>query len=197
MAPTPADQQFNTDSSALTDFVINQGNGVKGLSETGLKALPKAYIQPLEERMCASATQVSPQESIPIIDMSNWEEPKVAKAVCDAAEKWGFFQVVNHAVPIQVLENSKMQLIASLGCQPRKRKSIPRKHSASSNVRCTLFLSLSRPQAPTALPRSSMPRVTPQSTQFSSSVDLPPPPSRPKAPDPLPQSPTPTFVIIL
>ncbi|MFQ6627535.1 hypothetical protein Gotur_004768, partial [Gossypium turneri] len=70
MAPTVA-EPFN-DSLALIDFVINQGNGVKGLSEMGLKALPKQYIQPLEERMC----------------MTN-----------------GFFQIVNHDVPVEVLEN--------------------------------------------------------------------------------------------
>ncbi|OMO96917.1 Oxoglutarate/iron-dependent dioxygenase [Corchorus olitorius] len=103
MAPTLA-EPF-ADSSALTEFVINQGNGVKGLSELGLRALPKQYIQPLEERLCM--TNVVQQESIPIIDMSNWEDPQVAKSICDAASKWGFFQIVNHDVPVQVLENVK------------------------------------------------------------------------------------------
>ncbi|KAK8698261.1 hypothetical protein V6N13_114386 [Hibiscus sabdariffa] len=84
MAPTLA-QPFD-DSSALVDFVINQGNGVKGLSEMGLKALPKQYIQPLEERMCM--TNVQAQESIPIIDMSNWHSPEVAKSICEAASRW-------------------------------------------------------------------------------------------------------------
>ncbi|KAK6247885.1 hypothetical protein QUC31_019450 [Theobroma cacao] len=135
MAPTIADQLFNTDSSALTDFVINQGNGVKGLSEMGLKALPKAYIQPLEERMWASATQVIPEESIPIIDMTNWEDPKVAKAVCDAAEKWGFFQIVNHAVPIQVLENVQDATHRFFGLPAEEKKKYSKEHSASSNVR--------------------------------------------------------------
>ncbi|KAK8520039.1 hypothetical protein V6N12_004003 [Hibiscus sabdariffa] len=84
MAPTLA-EHFQ-DSSALREFVINQGNGVKGLSELGLTALPKQYIQPLEERTCM--TNIVLQESIPIIDMSNWEDPQVAKSICDAASKW-------------------------------------------------------------------------------------------------------------
>ena len=132
MAPTIVDQQF-TDSSALTDFVINQGNGVKGLSEMGLKALPKPYIQPLEERMCM--TKILPQESIPIIDMSNWEDPKVAKAVCDAAEKWGFFQIVNHAVPIEVLENVKDATHRFFGLPADEKNKYSKEYSASTNVR--------------------------------------------------------------
>ncbi|KAE8733676.1 Feruloyl CoA ortho-hydroxylase 2 [Hibiscus syriacus] len=103
MAPTLADP-FQ-DYSALFEFVINQGNGVKGLSELGLKVLPKQYIQPLEERTCMS--NIVPQESIPIIDMSNWQDPEMAKSICDAASKWGFFQIVNYDVPIHVLDNVK------------------------------------------------------------------------------------------
>ncbi|MBA0574043.1 hypothetical protein Golob_001281, partial [Gossypium lobatum] len=103
MAPTLADP-FN-DSSTLVEFVINQGNGVKGLFKLGLTALPKQCIQPLEESMCM--TNIIPQGSIPIIDMSNWEDPKVVKSICDAASKWGFFQIVNHDVPIEVLEHVK------------------------------------------------------------------------------------------
>ncbi|KAJ6351258.1 hypothetical protein OIU78_007221 [Salix suchowensis] len=42
-------------------------------------------------------------ESIPIIGMSKWDDPEVSKAICEAAGKWGFFQIINH----RVLENVK------------------------------------------------------------------------------------------
>ncbi|TYG87086.1 hypothetical protein ES288_A13G184600v1 [Gossypium darwinii] len=132
MAPTLADP-FN-DSSALIDFVINKGNGVKGLSELGLKALPKQYIQPLEERMCM--TNIVPQGSIPIIDMSKWEDPKVAKSICDAASEWGFFQIVNHDVPIEVLlENVKDATYNFFKMPVEVKNKYSKEHSSSNNVR--------------------------------------------------------------
>ncbi|MCD9560969.1 hypothetical protein HAX54_019835 [Datura stramonium] len=39
------------DLSNITHFVVNEGHGVKGLSEMGLQELPKQYIQPIEERI--------------------------------------------------------------------------------------------------------------------------------------------------
>ena len=144
MAPTLA-EPFG-DSSALTDFVINQGNGVKGLSEMGLRALPKQYIQPLEERMCM--TKIIDQESIPIIDMSNWEDPEVAKSICDAASKWGFFQIVNHDVPVEVLENVKNATYRFFGLPAEVKNKYSKEHSPSNNVRFGTSFS---PQAEKAL----------------------------------------------
>lgn len=89
----------------LTNFVVTEGNGVKGLSEMGLKTLPNQYIQPPEERIDMSNIML--EESIPIINLSNLDDPNVTNSICDAAEKWGFFQIVNHGVPIEVLENVK------------------------------------------------------------------------------------------
>lgn len=39
--------------------------------------------------------------------MSNWDTDSdvAANSVCDATEKWGFFQVVNHGVSLEILNN--------------------------------------------------------------------------------------------
>ncbi|GMJ11345.1 hypothetical protein like AT3G13610 [Hibiscus trionum] len=144
MAPALADP-FN-DSSALREFVINQGNGVKGLSELGLKALPKQYIQPLEERTCM--TNIVSQGSIPIIDMSNWEDPQVAKSICDAASKRGFFQIINHDVPIEVLENVKDATYSFIRLPAEVKNKYSKEHWSSNNVR---FGTSFTPQAEKAL----------------------------------------------
>ncbi|MCD7455706.1 hypothetical protein HAX54_029224 [Datura stramonium] len=90
-------------ASDLIDFLVNKGNGVKGLSQMGLEIVPQKFIQPHEERL--DFTQIVSSESIPIIDFSNFDDPKVAESICDAAEKWGFFQIINHGIPVEVLED--------------------------------------------------------------------------------------------
>ncbi|GKV21773.1 hypothetical protein SLEP1_g31721 [Rubroshorea leprosula] len=135
-----------TDSAALTDFVINQGNGVKGLSELGLKALPKHYIQPEGERVDNS--KIITNESIPIIDLSNWEDPKVADSICDAAEKWGFFQIVNHGVPVGVLDRVQDATHLFFGLPAAEKNKYSKDHSPSNSVRFGTSFS---PQAEKAL----------------------------------------------
>ncbi|XP_076918277.1 feruloyl CoA ortho-hydroxylase F6H1-3-like [Bidens hawaiensis] len=115
----------------IRDFVVNQGQGVKGLAELGLKSLPTQYIQPPEERNIAEAHH----GSIPVIDVSSWDDPEVAKAVCDAARKWGFFQIVNHGVPIHVLEDVKDATHQFFGLPAEEKLKYSKERSATTNIR--------------------------------------------------------------
>ncbi|XP_024022233.1 feruloyl CoA ortho-hydroxylase 1 [Morus notabilis] len=124
----------NWANDSVTDFVINKGNGVKGLSETGIKTLPEQYIQPLEER---TMSKVMVGESIPIIDASNWEDPKVGAAICDAAEKWGFFQIINHGIPQEVLDNVKNATYRFFDSPAEEKNKYSKENSVSNNVRYT------------------------------------------------------------
>ena len=125
--------QSATNSWDITDFVVNQGHGVKGLSEMKLLSIPKQFIQPPEERIDAS--KVVCEECIPVIDIACLDGPKVAQMICDAAEKWGFFQVVNHGVPLGVLEDVKEATHRFFALPGEEKRKYSKENSRSNNVR--------------------------------------------------------------
>ncbi|RWR92975.1 Oxoglutarate/iron-dependent dioxygenase [Cinnamomum micranthum f. kanehirae] len=113
------------DESHLFDFVVKQGNGVKGLADSGLMSLPRRYVHPPGERIDRKQViDASPYLGAPI-DLSMLEEEKnkekVMRDLCGAAEKLGFFQVVNHGVSLEVLERVKEAVHGFFNLPPEKK----------------------------------------------------------------------------
>ncbi|XP_023734211.1 feruloyl CoA ortho-hydroxylase F6H1-3 [Lactuca sativa] len=117
----------------LKKFVVDEGHGVKGVSELNLKILPELFIQPVEKRL--NMSKVLPDELIPVIDISASEDPKVIKSVCDAAEKLGFFQIVNHGVPLSIIESVKEATHKFFGLSSEEKKKYLSRNTPSKNVR--------------------------------------------------------------
>lgn len=118
--------------SNLTAFVVNEGHGVKGLSDLGLHALPEQYIQPPEERITTST--VVADDSIPVIDMSS-DNPELGEMICEAAEKWGFFQIINHGIPLEVLEEVKAATYRFFRQTAEEKNKHSKENSPTNNVR--------------------------------------------------------------
>ncbi|XP_019092335.1 PREDICTED: feruloyl CoA ortho-hydroxylase 2-like [Camelina sativa] len=93
------------DQTTLFNFVVKQGNGVKGMIDSGLSSVPQPFVQPQAERI-PTQNALTCEASQPI-DLSHLDGPhhkEVAKQIVEAAETLGFFQVVNHGVSVELLE---------------------------------------------------------------------------------------------
>ncbi|XP_021749358.1 feruloyl CoA ortho-hydroxylase 2-like [Chenopodium quinoa] len=122
----------------ITEFVRNQGHGVKGLADIGITSLPNQYIQPEEKRFNEQKITLSKDgedHSIPIIDMSNLEKDEIETLICNAAEKWGFFQIVNHGVPLKVLDEIKAATHWFFELSVEEKAKYLEKNSPSKNVK--------------------------------------------------------------
>jgi len=84
------------DQTTLFNFVVREGNGVKGMIASGLSSVPRPFVQPLSERIPTQKALTC--EATQPIDLSNLDGPQhkeVAKQIVEAAETLGFFQVIN------------------------------------------------------------------------------------------------------
>ncbi|KAH7857297.1 hypothetical protein Vadar_011021 [Vaccinium darrowii] len=82
--------------------------GVKGLVDSGISQIPRIFIRTPENSQ-NPPKQTETQIRFPVIDLENVQKDsirhkEVVEEVRDAAETWGFFQVVNHGVSESVME---------------------------------------------------------------------------------------------
>ncbi|KAK7277214.1 hypothetical protein RIF29_18365 [Crotalaria pallida] len=88
-------------------------DGVKGLVDAGVTKIPRIFHHPLDESSKDSASAGSSKElGVPCIDLEGIQDDptrrkEVVEKVREASETWGFFQVVNHGIPVSVLEEVK------------------------------------------------------------------------------------------
>lgn len=82
--------------------------GVKGLVDAGLDQIPRIFVHPPSDRPNPSGTAVGSNLQIPVIDLKGIHEDRrreaVVAQVLDASSRWGFFQIVNHGIPDEVLD---------------------------------------------------------------------------------------------
>lgn len=82
--------------------------GVKGLVDAGLTRIPCIFIHErskIHDKPCSGTSRFD----VPIVDLAGLAgspsaREEVIRRVRRASEKWGFFQVVNHGVPEEVME---------------------------------------------------------------------------------------------
>ncbi|KAL5543144.1 hypothetical protein UlMin_010854 [Ulmus minor] len=85
--------------------------GVKGLVDAGISEIPRIFHHPPDE-FEENSTSGESQFSIPVIDLGGLMEDSIQrKEIVDkvriASETWGFFQIVNHGIPVSVMDEMK------------------------------------------------------------------------------------------
>ncbi|CAN1195504.1 1-aminocyclopropane-1-carboxylate oxidase homolog 4 [Linum perenne] len=112
---TTATSMISADSTAdaydrqkeVSDFDESK-LGVKGLVESGISSIPRFFIHK-DFKPAANLDSAAAEKCvIPTIDLSGVDIPErraeIAEQISDASRRLGFFQVVNHEIPVEVLD---------------------------------------------------------------------------------------------
>nr|AYC63496.1 2-oxoglutarate-dependent dioxygenase [Scoparia dulcis] len=84
--------------------------GVKGLVDAGVEKIPQIFhIPSLQANADEGANVNKVNFSIPIIDLKGIDNnsrlrEEIVAQISHASETWGFFQVVNHGIPVELME---------------------------------------------------------------------------------------------
>lgn len=101
-----ATESNNYDRKTEIKAIDESKIGIKGLVDAGLAKIPRVFVHEhlkLEVKSSPSNTNIE----IPVIDLEGLKSTRRAETIekiRHACEKWGFFQVINHDIPITVLE---------------------------------------------------------------------------------------------
>ncbi|KAH9729437.1 1-aminocyclopropane-1-carboxylate oxidase [Citrus sinensis] len=80
--------------------------GVKGLVDSGVTKIPRFFIHPLEN-LPKSSDNDDICLQVPLIDLEGFEDCRrmeIVNKIREASETWGFFQLINHGVPVSVMD---------------------------------------------------------------------------------------------
>ncbi|KAJ0775658.1 putative deacetoxyvindoline 4-hydroxylase [Helianthus annuus] len=102
---TSASIQPDYDRKAELRAFDEAKTGVKGLVAAGITEVPRIFHLPSPENLNSQQHELTlPTIDLQEIDNNPIQRKEVVEKVKDALESWGFFQLVNHGIPNNILE---------------------------------------------------------------------------------------------
>ncbi|KAJ4959897.1 hypothetical protein NE237_019807 [Protea cynaroides] len=121
---TTSDQEYDR-ATAVKQFDESK-IGVKGLVDSGVTTILPFFVHPPENLPKSTPSTTPPASNIiPIVDLTGVDSdrrPRIVEQIRDAAREFGFFQIINHGVPSDVI-NSTIGAIKAFNEQPTEVKS--------------------------------------------------------------------------
>ncbi|KDP40305.1 hypothetical protein JCGZ_02303 [Jatropha curcas] len=86
--------------------------GVKGLVDAGITVVPRIFHNPPDDSHKISHTAADAKFTFPIVDLEGVHKglasrKEIVDRLRNASETWGFFQVINHGIPMSLMEHMK------------------------------------------------------------------------------------------
>ncbi|KAF8006383.1 hypothetical protein BT93_K0628 [Corymbia citriodora subsp. variegata] len=103
---TPGDLDFDR-VKELQEFDETEA-GVKGLVDSGATKVPRIFVHPHESLRGLSSDANGTSLQIPTVDLRGYRDSRrqdVIDGIREASETWGFFQIINHGMPLDVMDN--------------------------------------------------------------------------------------------
>ncbi|KAL6515569.1 Iron ascorbate-dependent oxidoreductase [Orobanche hederae] len=105
---------------------------VQEIASSCTEELPPEFIRP-ENEQPRFTTFRGRQPDVPVVDFGVPEEKDLVQPVFDASSRWGLFQIVNHGIPDEVIEN--LQRVGRLFFElPQEEKEVYAKDPTSKSV---------------------------------------------------------------
>ncbi|OIW12342.1 hypothetical protein TanjilG_32458 [Lupinus angustifolius] len=99
-------------------------------------SVPPSYVQPIENR--PGKVISSSSKAIPVIDFGAHDHDDIAKQILKASEEFGFFQVINHGVSKDLMDEA-VNIFKEFHAMPPKEK--VNECSRDPNGRCKFYTS--------------------------------------------------------
>ncbi|KAI3976496.1 hypothetical protein MKX01_008354 [Papaver californicum] len=109
-APVAVFEEVSDRSKEVKDFDDTK-LGVKGLLDSGITSIPRIFYHPPESLPSITTSSYE----IPTVDLSGIDTDRrsfIVDQINEASCTWGFFQVINHDVPLDVLNRALLSIKA-------------------------------------------------------------------------------------